>query len=425
MYTNLISLLLAVNLISPYLSSWFNNILPFPPGAMLRDIISFVLIAIILSRVFLVREKLDMFKVFLLFTWLSLAALVLVLIVYSPDKIQAIMGARSYILFPSIFICVAMLTRREKSDVNVYKLSRFSVYTLTICALIAIIDVFMHGEFIKLLGYDSHYAGEQFRLIDSYDDTIRATGGFSDALNFGYTLAIGIFLCMECYAQRIMRKRMLILSIIMSVAVCMTLTRGAILIVFLIYFAYFVTNRTLIKTAFVLCILMIPVIALQTDYLDKYTDLLVGRFTDSSATSKGSTQGRFDMAAKSMAYLADNPMGVGLGTQGSGNLIAQDDKRINTDNYFFWMALETGILGLILNLIYISTQFIYGFSRQLVSEKIHPLRPYMVMAMAYFIASALSSAPSSSTFSLFFWCVLALLPGLKLHKGYYEKNHNG
>lgn len=142
------------------------------------------------------------------------------------------MGARSYILFPSIFICVAMLTRREKSDVNVYKLSRFSVYTLTICALIAIIDVFMHGEFIKLLGYDSHYAGEQFRLIDSYDDTIRATGGFSDALNFGYTLAIGIFLCMECYAQRIMRKRMLILSIIMSVAVCMTLTRGQYLLYF-------------------------------------------------------------------------------------------------------------------------------------------------------------------------------------------------
>lgn len=425
MYTNLISLLLAVNLISPYLSSWFNNILPFPPGAMLRDIISFVLIAIILIRVFLTRQKLDIFKVFLLFTWLSLSALVVVLIVYSPDKVQAIMGARSYILFPSIFICVAMLMRSDKSDVNVYKLSRFSVYALTICALIAIIDVLMHGELVKLLGYDSHYAGEQFRLIDSYDDTIRATGGFSDALNFGYTLAIGIFLCMECYTQRIMRKRMLVLSIIMSVAVCMTLTRGAILIVFLIYFAYFVTNRTLIKTAFVLCILMIPLIAIQTDYLDKYTDLLIGRFTDSSATSKGSTQGRFDMAAKSMAYLADNPMGVGLGTQGSGNLIAQDDKRINTDNYFFWMALETGILGLILNLIYITTQFIYGLSRQLVREKIYPLRPYMVMAMAYFIASALSSAPSSSTFSLFFWCVLALLPGLKLHKGYYEKNHNG
>ncbi|SFU05427.1 O-Antigen ligase [Kosakonia arachidis] len=318
-----------------------------------------------------------------------------------------------------------MLMRSDKSDVNAYKLSRFSVYVLAFCALIAIIDVLMHGEFIKLLGYDSHYAGEQFRLIDSYDDTIRATGGFSDALNFGYTLAIGVFLCMECYAQRIMRKRMLILSLIMSVAVCMTLTRGAILIVFLIYFAYFVTNRTLIKTVCVLCILMIPVIAIQTTYLDKYTDLLVGRFTDSSATSKGSTQGRFDMAAKSMAYLADNPMGVGLGTQGSGNLIAQDDKRINTDNYFFWMALETGILGLILNLIYIITQFIYGLSRQLINEKIHPLRPYMVMMMAYFIASALSSAPSSSTFSLFFWCVLALLPGLKLHKGYYEKNHNG
>lgn len=425
MYTNLISLLLAINLISPYLSSWFNNILPFPPGAMLRDVISFVLIVFILLRVVLIRERLDFFSIFLLFSWGALTSLVLVLIVYSPDKLQAIMGARSYILFPSIFICVAMLSRNKKNKVNVYKLTRFSIYTLTLCALIAIIDVMMHGEFIKLLGYDAHYAGDQFRLINSYDDTIRATGGFSDALNFGYTLALGVFLCMECYAQRIWRKRMLVLSIIMSVAVCMTLTRGAILIVFLVYFTYFVTNRALIKTTIILCVLMIPVAAMQTNYLAKYTELLIGRFTDSSATSKGSTQGRIDMAVKSMAYLSDNPMGVGLGTQGSGNMISQNDQRINTDNYFFWMALETGIIGLILNSIYILTQLAYGLSRQLVSEKIHPLRPYMMMAITYFIACALSSAPSSSTFSLFFWCILALLPGLKISKGYYEQNHHG
>ncbi|TPC34595.1 O-antigen ligase domain-containing protein, partial [Salmonella enterica subsp. enterica serovar Goldcoast] len=41
-------------------------------------------------------------------------------------------------------------------------------------------------------------------------------------------------------------------------------------------------------------------------------------------------------------------------------------------------------------------------------------RLYFLFGSIYFISAALSSAPSSSTFSIYYWTVLALIPFLKL-----------
>lgn len=113
-------------------------------------------------------------------------------------------------------------------------------------ATISIIDVLMNGEFIKLLGYDEHYAGEQLNLINSYDGMVRATGGFSDALNFGYMLTLGVLLCMECFSQGYKRLLMLIISFVLFIAICMSLTRGAILVAALIYALYIISNRKML-----------------------------------------------------------------------------------------------------------------------------------------------------------------------------------
>jgi hypothetical protein len=63
------------------------------------------------------------------------------------------------------------------------------------------------------------------------------------------------------------------------------------------------------------------------------------------------------MAINSLSYLSEHPSGIGLGTQGSGNMLSEKDNRLNTDNYFFWMALETGIVGLFINMFYMASQF--------------------------------------------------------------------
>ncbi|EKA2578817.1 O-antigen polymerase [Salmonella enterica] len=391
--------------------------LPFPPGAILRDVLNVFFVALVLVRFVIDRKKTYFPLVFTIFSWSAVILWVIVLTIFSPDKIQAIMGGRSYILFPAVFIALVILKVSYPQSLNIEKIVCYIIFLMFMVATISIIDVLMNGEFIKLLGYDEHYAGEQLNLINSYDGMVRATGGFSDALNFGYMLTLGVLLCMECFSQGYKRLLMLIISFVLFIAICMSLTRGAILVAALIYALYIISNRKMLFCGITLFVIIIPVLAISTNIFDNYTEILIGRFTDSSQASRGSTQGRIDMAINSLNFLSEHPSGIGLGTQGSGNMLSVKDNRLNTDNYFFWIALETGIIGLIINIIYLASQFysstllnrIYGSH----CSNMH-YRLYFLFGSIYFISAALSSAPSSSTFSIYYWTVLALIPFLKL-----------
>ena len=405
--------ILSVNLFSPYISSWMVSVLPFPPGAILRDVLNALFVVLVLIRFLVDRKKIHFFLVFTIFAWGSLVLWVIALTIFSSDKVQAIMGGRSYILFPAVFIALAILKVCYSESLNVEKVVRYIIFLMLTVAVIAIIDVLMKGELIKLLGYDEHYAGDQLNLINSYDGMIRATGGFSDALNFGYMLTLGVLLCMECFSQGYKRAWMLIASLVIFTAICMTLTRGAILVAVIIYAFYIISNRKMLLSGITLFLIVIPILMVSTNIFDKYIDTLVGRFTDSSQTSRGSTQGRIDMAMNSLSYLSEHPSGIGLGTQGSGNMLSVKDNRLNTDNYFFWMALETGIVGLIINIFYMASQFYASFSLDR-RYNTHPsyafFRIYFLLGITFFMSAALSSAPSSSTFSIYYWTVLALMP---------------
>ncbi|EBP6324667.1 O-antigen ligase domain-containing protein, partial [Salmonella enterica] len=196
-------------------------------------------------------------------------------------KIQAIMGGRSYILFPAVFIALVILKVSYPQSLNIEKIVCYIIFLMFMVATISIIDVLMNGEFIKLLGYDEHYAGEQLNLINSYDGMVRATGGFSDALNFGYMLTLGVLLCMECFSQGYKRLLMLIISFVLFIAICMSLTRGAILVAALIYALYIISNRKMLFCGITLFVIIIPVLAISTNIFDNYTEILIGRFTDS------------------------------------------------------------------------------------------------------------------------------------------------
>ncbi|WP_312027928.1 hypothetical protein [Citrobacter cronae] len=291
--------ILSVNLFSPYISSWMVGVLPFPPGAILRDVLNALFVVLVLMRFFTERKKIHFSLIFTIFAWGALVLWVIALTIFSSDKVQAIMGGRSYILFPAVFIALAILKVCYSESLNVEKVVHYIILLMLTVAVIAIIDVLMKGELIKLLGYDEHYAGDQLNLINSYDGMIRATGGFSDALNFGYMLALGVLLCMECFSQGYKRAWMLIASLVIFTAICMTLTRGAILIAVIIYAFYMISNRKMLLSGITLFLIIIPILMVSTNIFDKYIDTLVGRFTDSSQTSRGSTQGRIDMAMNS------------------------------------------------------------------------------------------------------------------------------
>ncbi|EMS8525206.1 O-antigen polymerase, partial [Salmonella enterica subsp. enterica serovar Kentucky] len=253
--------------------------LPFPPGAILRDVLNVFFVALVLVRFVIDRKKTYFPLIFTIFSWSAVILWVIALTIFSPDKIQAIMGGRSYILFPAVFIALVILKVSYPQSLNIEKIVCYIIFLMFIVATISIIDVLMNGEFIKLLGYDENYAGEQLNLINSYDGMVRATGGFSDALNFGYMLTLGVLLCMECFSQGYKRLLMLIISFVLFIAICMSLTRGAILVAALIYALYIISNRKMLLCGITLFVIIIPVLAISTNIFDNYTEILIGRFT--------------------------------------------------------------------------------------------------------------------------------------------------
>lgn len=399
--------LILINIWAPYVGSWFPKIAGAPAGAAIRDILNLILLIYGLSLVFFTGRRFNKFYVWSLLIWLFLCVWVLVLMMHSPNMMQAIMGARSYILFPSIYFIV--LINVYYKNINIERVTNFILLNGVIAAFIAIIDVLSSGQLKLAIGYKSDYAGDNFSLIDSYDGLLRATGGFSDALNFGYMLSVVYLLSLHKF-YKTDRWIYFLSAIVLAICTIMTLTRGAIVCVLLISTVYIFKGKNSIFRLIIIATMVCFLLIYSYDYWSLYVDLMIERFTDSSSTSKGSTMGRVSMAIAAIDTLTSQPMGLGLGTQGSGNIISSNNLRVNTDNYFFWMALETGVIGMCINVIFFVFVFLSAYSGgKKYQGHLFSKEFFFLMVFIFFFSSLVSSAPSSSTLSIVFWMALALV----------------
>ena len=137
-------------------------------------------------------------------------------------------------------------------------------------------------------------------------------------------------------------------------------------------------------------------------YNSPYNELLLGRFTDSDEASETSTLLRLVMAFNSIDFLSENPMGIGIGTQGSGSTLTDDTNRLNTDNYFFHVFLELGVAFGAWFLLFLYKQFSYA-ARRVGSGKV--MASYVVL---FITSAALSSSIAFATLGGFFWFTLFL-----------------
>ncbi|SUF95145.1 O-antigen polymerase [Salmonella enterica] len=78
-------------------------------------------VALVLVRFVIDRKKTYFPLVFTIFSWSAVILWVIALTIFSPDKIQAIMGGRSYILFPAVFIALVILKVSYPQSLNIEK----------------------------------------------------------------------------------------------------------------------------------------------------------------------------------------------------------------------------------------------------------------------------------------------------------------
>lgn len=387
--------LLLTTILSPYISSWLPMVAGKPVGPILR-FISFFFFYILITLVIFNRPK-SIKEPHLV---VGYALLVIYSLVFTPfyesSLPQIAIGLQCFIIYPAIFLFLHAYHQATSGTrielFNHYGSSLIS-HAFIFMSSIAIIDVFTKGEMTLLLGYDPNYGGEGFSLITTYYETVRANGGFADALAFGYLMVLGFIF----FTHKVINKKpelIYILGIFLcTLATILSLTRGAMIALAVAAMLYALSSRhkILITTA-----ALIPIIFVLSF---GYSEMLSGRFYDTDEGSKSSSLMRLEMAKNAMEFLSSNPMGQGPGTQGAGNVLSAEDRRINTDNFLFHGLIELGFLGGILFFAFIALQLLY--IRRHTQDK---AAAYSLI-MLFIISSALSSSLQSATLSLMFWTI--------------------
>ena len=96
-------------------------------------------------------------------------------------------------------------------------------------------------------------------------------------------------------------------------------------------------------------------------------------------------------------------MGIGIGTQGAGNVLSDTDNRLNTDNYFFHIFLELGLFFGPVFVLFLYKQFSFAF------ERIKSGKFFLSYALLFLVSSALSSSIAFATLGVVYWFVLYLI----------------
>lgn len=390
-------ILLVLVILSPYISSWLPLVGGMPFGPILRQIAFGQVFLMFFWRVWLIEDRAvkRLGLTYLLVTALTLASFLYMQTTFT----QYAIGVASFIFYPAIFVfsIILMEIRDEKNSKKIFVVfDKFFFLFFMIAALIGSFDVAMDGRLVELLGYNPNYGGDDFSLITSYNGVVRANAGISDALAFGYVMAVAVIYFFNRLSRAFSWGDLLGVSLC-TLACMLSLTRGAMISVFLTYMVYMLTIRRF------MIMLMIIAIAGYAIYASPYADLFFGRFTDSDESSETSSLLRLVMALNSIDFLSRNPMGIGIGTQGAGNILSDTDNRLNTDNYFFHIFLELGLFFGPVFIFFLYKQFSFAY------KKIKSSKFILSYTLLFIISSALSSSIAFATLGVTYWFVLYLI----------------
>jgi O-antigen ligase/polysaccharide polymerase Wzy-like membrane protein len=402
----LVITLLFVTMFASYLGSWLPPVGGSPAGGVIRDGLTVAFMAVSLL-VILFSERIDILQFVLLSLWALLACWLMVLIVTGGNVGAAILGARNILMFP--LIGVLLLLNMVKGNITYVPIKRSLYVVGFIAAMLGVLDFLSNGKIPALLGYRPEYRGEgATALITAYLGIQRASGGLADSLNYGYTMALfTIYVLYHLLAdgQRSagrLRKFFLSTTILLGgFATIFSLTRGAIIVLLLGMTILLLRHGSWkVHVCYAALLVSLFVVLLASDY----SKVFFGRFLEQDTASAESSRMRVVMAENSLRELRSEPFGVGLGSQGAGAHLLSSDERISTDNYFLWVALESGIPGLCILMSALFVNFLICFRK--LSWRKSAFTLFLVLAATFGISGMLSSAPISPIFAVCFWMIV-------------------
>jgi O-antigen ligase len=281
----------------------------------------------------------------------------------------------------------------KKYKISVQK--QLSLIFITI-STVGIIDVFTEGGLTQLLGYKENYGGDDFQLIRTYYNYVRANAGIGDALSFGYSMAIGGIFFLNQISKKSLPKLGRIGFLFCTTACFLSLTRGAILALVISLIIHFKK-----KSIILIPVIYMTIIAINMFSYGEQNNILNGRITDSDPGSSNSTLMRLKMFYETVEYIAQNPLGMGIGTQGPLNKIGTS-YLVNSDCFILHTVIEYGLILAPIFFYYVIMQFYYLLKN---SENKETTISLMTL---FLISSVTSSSLAYGLCSSIFWVVCSI-----------------
>lgn len=335
----------------------------FPIGTILDImLISLILLIIIHIAIYKESSSYTFNNSFNGFTIASLIWLIYVFLEIANPK--GIIGAwlvsfRGIALYMFLLSIIVPAVIKNKKDILIF-INIWSVLTF-IGALKAI--------FQKLVGFD---AAENYWLFQEGGSVthiigygIRYFSFFTDAANFGaqMAMALTVFSILIIYVKSInLKVWYAIVSLLSLYGMLISGTRVALVIPFVGYVLMALINGKV--KIFLICIFSVIIVFCFLNYTNiGQSNALVRRMRTALDVNDPSMVVRKQNKVLLKTYMMDKPFGVGLGLAGvkadkytPGSYLS----RIPTDSWFVMLWIETGIFGLILNLLILG--YLVGYS---------------------------------------------------------------
>ena len=414
-----------------YVSSWLPPIASYAAGGMLRDGLCILFVG--LAAVALVQANVSRSRVqdalrrptaaalAAALPFVAFAAWVLLLVAASASKSIAAQSTRNLLLYTTVGFAAWVLTTRGHLS------ARTLLGTLaalgTVLAILGILDTLTHGGIVQALGYRRDYAGvpgAADRIIagpqSAFQGYVRASGGISNALVFGYLMAtIGVFSAWaleRSVTGRTWRDPVSLLffvvSVLVGVACIASLTRGAMAALFAGLLVLIVVrhSRTMVLAAVGTAALAVVLTWAGSNLLStsgpSLVDAATARAQSSDNVSQESTAMRVDELRQGVASLRSRPMGNGLGSEGaSAERAGTASADLAPDVYVLIVALQTGIIGAVLYAVIFLAMLAWAVRR-----RAHGRTLVLAMIAVFAFAATLSASPDAPVFALTIWVLM-------------------
>ncbi|HAJ34038.1 MAG TPA: hypothetical protein DCK79_11945 [Candidatus Atribacteria bacterium] len=394
------------NIISQVLPTGFLGGAELGMGAVLRDIL---LLSVLIGWFFTISTK-DKARVYIPLKYpLIYICIIALFIVISPEKVTAILGFRN----TAFYIVILYLT------VNVFSSKQQIKRAITVIiafggllAVFGLLQPLTGGVLLTRLGFEHGVGGALVR----FGKITRSSAGVDNPLVFGIYMVMLILIAASLWLST-KKKSILLLVIIflMITALIFTFSRSAVfaLIASLLFISVFLKRFKLMVGLILILsgLLLFSVIF--------YDSILVQRFFSQDEVSRIGIATRIAQVERSFQYINDNPLlGIGLGTQGAAKARFAEGlvPGIITDNYYFQILTEMGLVGLLAYLLLLVSLFIKGVSiyYSLTDTYLKSLALGIVgIIVAMSIMNLGSSTFDSRILNMYFWFFMGILLSLR------------